>query len=100
MGINSVEKDLSVFFALQQVLAEFLLLAADEEFEVLEIGGPAKTIEEFSSRELDLVKCVGQEARAQVKEIEAPRSKGFHCPGHHVHAQVPRVVTQIVKGEL
>ena len=79
------------------MLAQFALVALDDELEFGQIVRPAEAVEKFRAGKLRLVERRCRVAGAEVKLFAAAPGEQRHRRGHHEHAEVARVIIQVVE---
>lgn len=79
------------------MLGQIFFVALDDEFQFVQIVRPAEAVEKFRAGELRLVERVVRIARAEVKIFATALREQRHRRGHHEHAEVARVIIQVVE---
>src|SRR6267142_1498325 len=87
----------AVIFIFQQMLAKMVLLAANQELEFIEIGGPSDSVEEFRAGKLSFVERILAITGAQVEKLKIAFRKQPDRARHHEHAEIPAVVVEVVE---
>src|SRR5690242_16650744 len=85
-------EELTVFIGFQEVLDLFVVAAANEILQLLEVLGPADSVKEFRPRKLGFVQCVFEIARAEIKIAKAAFGKLGVGRSHHAHTQVAVII--------
>src|SRR5260370_37740104 len=80
------------------MLAKMVLLAANQKLELVEIGGPSDSVEEFRAEKLRFVERVLAITGAQIEKLKIAFRKQPDRARHHEHAEIAAVVVEIVEG--